>query len=75
MGDLYLYRVDYPKLGAHKMTAQFSVYLGVLEHERILVPVERCEHGNVYRHMTGYQSNVRPEMQWCEGAGLEDNDD
>ena len=74
MSDLY--RIDYIRLPTTK---------GVPESitPPWFVKVERCEHGNIYRHIEGvsvptlkmFGEDNSPEFLWCEGAGLEGNDE
>ena len=49
------------------LTWDQELALAELQSEGVLVPVERCEHGNVYPHSTCY---VDGEHEWCPGAGI-----
>ena len=43
--------------------------------EGVLVPVERCEHGNIDRHLVWTQLGAtQGESSWCPGAGIGGDD-
>lgn len=43
-----------------------------------LVPVERCEHGNIDRHPYSYVAFIARDLdddEWCPGAGIGDTNE
>ena len=40
-----------------------------------LVPVKRCEHGNIFRHIIDRPEKQGFVIEWCPGVKIGDNDE
>ena len=54
------------------LTWDQELALAELQSEGVLVPVERCEHGNLDGHWI--QHKYPKEWEWCPGAGIGGDD-
>ena len=63
-------RIDYEAF--YQISADFS-QAEVRKIMPMLVPVERCKHGNIYRHIIDRPDKQGFIVEWCPGAGIGDN--
>jgi hypothetical protein len=66
-----LFRIDADTLNAGGFAPDV---LNMALHWGILVPVQKCKHGNVYPHMVTMHTGLFARSYYsetCEGAGLE----
>ena len=65
MSETTLYQID----KTHQSWRMIEKYIDA----GVLVPVERCEHGNIDGHEIYRVGVVEHEIDWCDGAGIGDN--
>jgi len=73
-----LYRSEVPQVVDPYVHSDTSLIQQLIDNGS-LVPVEPCEHGNIYGHIIGGQGSKQPwvvmdslgDPHWCDGAGLE----
>jgi hypothetical protein len=58
-----LYRID------QTAPARYNIKIAELLHDGVLVPVERCEHGNHDKHFVKNPYSTITGS-WCPGAGI-----
>ena len=64
-----LYQPDFDRM----YDDERQMFNGLVKYGR-LVPVKECEHGNIDGHEIYRVGVVEHEIDWCDGAGIGDND-